>query len=710
MTTILRCLCALALLSLAGCTSGDLHEECKTHQDCPTGQVCSFEVCVDEGSVQGQVCREGRAYCDGSCVDTVATLETCGGCDGCRAVEHATALACNQGSCVYVCEDGWRDTDNNTANGCECAPDVDCDCRPTGDEVCDGLDNDCDGGTDNVPAPVDGAIWVRNCGTRPNASPANCGVGGCVFACTPGFFDRNADMNDGCECESSAEVCDGEDNDCNGIVDDGDPAILCPSPEGADGACAGRACIYQCQVGHVDIDGDLRAGPDGTGCECAPSGEEVCDGLDNDCDGLVDAEDEDLVTELCEEQRGVCQGARAGCFEGEELACGPDAYARGADERSSRWAPIDASCDRVDNDCDGIVDENCCQYDPGLPIWGAVEDGTAWSLDAVQSGPTELAVATSAATGIWFSRVDLSNGDVSERINLAPRAGRVGAVHTGRQTVIVSVGEMLESWAVAGDAIVAVGSHDLPEAALIWDHPLAADAFPDGSAAIGFGTEDGFVVGLLAAELDAAEFISIRRERVSRVVDVVTVDAAAYFLVEEEQDEGMTGRLLFRFPRDGNGLAREPASLDLGSDASAPVHSLGALEDQTGATSTLSSDESGIYVHLRVVSGNLWEVVTVATDLTVRQRSRPANPGGAGQSQGHAVTVGGVNYVLADWLRADDATSPLRPGLPDASARRIVAFAGWLMIAGLACRGDCTDVVPLAFGVSLSLNQLCVAD
>ncbi|MBK9035117.1 MAG: hypothetical protein IPL61_28280 [Myxococcales bacterium] len=72
-------------------------------------------------------------------------------------------------------------------------------------------------------------------------------------------------------CVPSAEVCNGRDDDCNGIADD-IPAESCAAPARGD-----------CAAGHVVCNGSVRA------CVPALPANEVCgDGRDNDCDGRVD--------------------------------------------------------------------------------------------------------------------------------------------------------------------------------------------------------------------------------------------------------------------------------------------------------------------------------------------------------------------------------------------------------------------------------------
>ncbi|MEL6182965.1 MAG: MopE-related protein, partial [Myxococcota bacterium] len=111
------------------------------------------------------------------------------------------------------------------------------------------------------------------------------------------------------EDNTRGEVCDGRDNDCDGVVDNAGSPTLFDECEDVDGAfvagCMNGACIYACEGGRVDINGDLAVGSTGNGCECALSngGVEICDGLDNDCDGLID--DFDTPPSGCEPVEGA---------------------------------------------------------------------------------------------------------------------------------------------------------------------------------------------------------------------------------------------------------------------------------------------------------------------------------------------------------------------------------------------------------------------
>jgi len=112
------------------------------------------------------------------------------------------------------------------------------------------------------------------------------------------------------------EVCDGEDNDCDGLTDE-DLTQVCQSACGAG--------QQTCQDGQWTV------------CDAPLPTEEVCDGQDNDCDGLTD---EDL-TRPCD---SVCGKGQETCHNGQWGSC--DAP-----------APTGEVCDGQDNDCNGLTDD-----------------------------------------------------------------------------------------------------------------------------------------------------------------------------------------------------------------------------------------------------------------------------------------------------------------------------------------------------------------
>ncbi|MEL6180884.1 MAG: MopE-related protein, partial [Myxococcota bacterium] len=191
-----------------------------------------------------------------------------------------------------------------------------------------------------------------------------------VWVCDNDLRGARCDCTACPEDNSRGEVCDGRDNDCDGVTDNPESRALldnCDAPEGAFALeCAAGVCRYTCENGRVDINGDLVAGSRGNGCECALTngGQEVCDGIDNDCDGTIDNDPQPI---LCEVQTGVCQGALSACVEGEQV-CTDTEYAQSAMDAGEAFEGVgglEVVCDGLDNNCDGLADENCCDIDEG---------------------------------------------------------------------------------------------------------------------------------------------------------------------------------------------------------------------------------------------------------------------------------------------------------------------------------------------------------
>ena len=207
------------------------------------------------------------------------------------------------------CIDGDDDGDGDPDDG-DCAP-LDPTVNHAALETCDGADQDCD-------SEIDEGLGMLACGK------------GVCFHTLPACAEGVVQVCDPME-GAAAESCDGLDNDCDGIVDEDLGWLLCGL-----GQC--QHLVYGCGAGQpAECDAYEGAQPEG------------CDGVDNDCDGMVD---DDLGTTTC--GLGVCEHTLANCLGGVPQVCDP---LQGA---------MPELCDGGDNDCDGEVDEELGSTTCGL--------------------------------------------------------------------------------------------------------------------------------------------------------------------------------------------------------------------------------------------------------------------------------------------------------------------------------------------------------
>ncbi len=395
---------------------------CHTDPECSDGVFCNgvercspgtagadARGCVSASPAQpcsaGQTCNEAMARCVSGCPDADGdghTAVSCGGddCDDADANRFPGRMeVCDVARRDEDCDPttfGFRDGDGDSyADSACCNVDStgamrcgdDCnDSRPNVHpslvEACDGLDNDCNSMVDEgvlrtFYRDADGDGFAV-------AATSDAGAGsmqGCVAPA--GYTEMRGDCldSDGSVHPGAVEVCDPAmvDENCDGVTN---PPSLCDCVAGASRTCDAAGLVgacssgtQQCLSGHWSV------------CSIAPRAE-VCNMLDDNCDGMTD----EGVQTTCYVDADGDGYAPAGAATIRTCGACPTSYTSriptGSDIDCNDSAVGGArsnpggteSCDHVDNDCDGSIDE-------GVTVTLYVDrDGDTFSTSGTTTG------------------------------------------------------------------------------------------------------------------------------------------------------------------------------------------------------------------------------------------------------------------------------------------------------------------------------------
>ncbi len=305
------------------------------------------------------------------------TYTTCGA-DGVSGTEDDD---CDDSDAALNLDDA--DTDSFTSCGGDC-DDSDASVHPDAEEVCNGIDDDCDGAVPGDEVDSDGdTYWAcEDCDDDDSVLNHDDndldGYSTCAGDCT----DADAGLN--------PADADGDGfSTCQGDCDDADTALNLSDADG-DGwdTCEGDCDDGDASLDLDDTDGDGFTTCDGdcddTNAATHPSAAEICDGLDNDCNGLVPVDESDSDGDgflVCEND---CDDADASVYDGAPDVCDGvlDNDCDGqtdpleSDDDGDGWTGCEGDCDDgeatanpdevevcgdgLDNDCDG-GEFDCCE-------------------------------------------------------------------------------------------------------------------------------------------------------------------------------------------------------------------------------------------------------------------------------------------------------------------------------------------------------------
>ncbi len=216
-------------------------------------------------------------------------------------------------------------------------------------EICDGLDNDCDGFIDNV---VNALIFYRDADNDGYGNPSD-SVESCV---QPVGYSPSAD-----DCDDSnpfvnpgsLEICDNVDNDCDGTIDNGVTTSVFYRDADSDGYGNNNEAIEACEqpIGYVANADDC----DDRDPNINPQSTEICDNIDNNCDGTIDNGVSTSTFYIDSDNDGY--GNPSETIEACQQPVGYVANADDCDDRDPNINPQSTEiCDNIDNNCDGTID------------------------------------------------------------------------------------------------------------------------------------------------------------------------------------------------------------------------------------------------------------------------------------------------------------------------------------------------------------------
>jgi hypothetical protein len=367
--------------------------------DCyqPTGYVADDSDCDDTDASQHPGADE---YCNGEDDD----------CDGAIDEDDALDVAT-----------WYADTDSD-GYGDAASTDIDCD-QPTGyvaddsdcddgdaaqypgaDEYCNGEDDDCDGRVDEDDA-LDVASWWRDGDGDSYGDPL---VSDIDCDQPSGYVDNDDDCDDtdAMQHPGADEYCNGEDDDCDGTIDEDEAVDVATWYADSDSDSYGNPTA-------TDIDCDQPSGyvADNTDCDDSdpaqyPGADEYCNGEDDDCDGTVDEDDAlDVLTWYADSDSdgyGDAASTTGACNQ-------PTGYVADAtdcdDSDAMQYPGADEYCNGEDDDCDGTVDEDTAL---DAPTWYADTDSDGYG------DPLNTDVECTQPTGYLSDSSDCDDSDPAQ--------------------------------------------------------------------------------------------------------------------------------------------------------------------------------------------------------------------------------------------------------------------------------------------------------
>ncbi|MEK7458900.1 MAG: putative metal-binding motif-containing protein [Patescibacteria group bacterium] len=267
--------------------------------------------------------------------------------------------------------------------------------NPGQPEVCDLVDNNCDGSVDN--AATDEHVWfIDGDGDgygESSATTTNCDpyAPSRFSAVSTDCNDFRADMYPG-----AVEYCNDVDDNCDDVIDEDGAADGTVWYADADGDGRGSnaddaVTVVSCDKPKGYVNGHTDC--DDTNAEVRTGAVELCDGVDNDCDGEVDNDASDGTAYYLDTDLDG-YGDMYGWYGPSVKSCdgAPSGYVDNSLDCDDGWNEVnpDAAeqCNEYDDNCDGSVDEGVATF--------------IWYVDFDEDGYGDATQPTTESCSMWW--------------------------------------------------------------------------------------------------------------------------------------------------------------------------------------------------------------------------------------------------------------------------------------------------------------------
>ncbi|MDD5331877.1 MAG: putative metal-binding motif-containing protein [Candidatus Nanoarchaeia archaeon] len=360
-------------------------------QDCSGADLTDVDADgFDAVIVGGTDCDDNNFNVNPSIVESCNTID-----DDCDALtDEEDSIGCG----IYYL-DNDADTYGIDDSKCLCSgtdkytSSVNTDCDDTNIEVnpgeteiiYNGINDDCNAETLDDDLDQDGFVLANDCD------------------------DNNANVN-----PDMIESCNNVDDNCDGTIDEGVKTVFY---QDADADTYGNPSSTQLEcvmpAGYVTNSLDC----DDTNANINPVASEVCNGADDDCDDSVD---EDLVADLATNQNGICAESLKVCN-------GASGWIEPNYTIITGYEILDSSCNNIDNNCDGFVDESYVATETTCGVGICASAGLMQCVSGIES---DTCVAGIPGTEECNGLDDNCNGFTDEELT-APIADNQNGICAG---------------------------------------------------------------------------------------------------------------------------------------------------------------------------------------------------------------------------------------------------------------------------------------